>query len=126
MAWTIIYGLAIAASKWAILFLYLRVFTTSNRWFNITLIAMGMLVTATFITNTIAAIFACTPVHHAWQDPAAAGTCIQVVRFNQYMAIPNVITGIVMILMPLPPVSQLNIATLQKVGLSATFLHGIM
>ena len=87
---------------------------------------MGFLVTATTIANTLTAIFECTPVSYLWSSSETNGSCIDVVAFNKYMTIPNIISGIVMILMPLPPVFQLNISTIQKVGLSATFLHGIM
>ena len=42
------------------------------------------------------------------------------------MTIPNVITGMIMLAMPLPVVFKLNVASLQKIALGATFLHGIM
>ena len=91
---------------------------------------MGFIITATAIANTFAAIFQCSPVHAAWQgtgsDDAKQAKCLNMAAFDEYMAIPNVITGAVMILMPLPPVLRLNVATLQKVALSATFLHGAM
>lgn len=91
---------------------------------------MGFIITATALANTFAAIFQCSPVHAAWQgsgsDDARQAKCLNMAAFDEYMAIPNVITGAVMILMPLPPVLRLNVATLQKIALSATFLHGAM
>ena len=126
VAWTVLYGISIAASKWAILLLYLRVFTTCNRIFNMTVYLMGFIITATALANTFVAILQCSPISYAWDDNVHSGTCIDTVAFNRYMGIPNVITGIVMLIMPLPPVLRLNITVLQKVGLSATFLHGIV
>ncbi|KAL9131012.1 MAG: hypothetical protein Q9217_000954 [Psora testacea] len=124
VAWTIIYGLSIAASKWAILLLYLRVFTTLNRLFNIVVCSMGIIITATAVANTFVAIFQCSPINYAWNSGIDSGTCIDVVAFNRYMAIPNLFTGIIMLIMPLPLILKLNVTTLQKIGLSATFLHG--
>ena len=101
-----------------------------SRPFSITVYIMGFIITATALANTFAAIFQCSPVHAAWQgsgsDDARQAKCINMAAFDEYMAIPNVITGAVMILMPLPPVLRLNVATLQKIALSATFLHGAM
>ena len=88
---------------------------------------MGFLIIGTAVANTLVAIFSCHPVSHAWRDPQTSnGSCIDVLAFNRLICIPNIISGIVMLFMPLPPVFKLNIATLQKVGLSATFLHGVM
>lgn len=51
---------------------------------------------------------------------------MNVVAFSRYMAIPNVITGAVMLVMPLPVVWNLNIDVSAKIALTATFMHGIM
>ena len=97
-----------------------------NRAFNVIVYLMSFIITATAIANTCVAVFQCTPVEYAWDNAIDPGSCIDVVAFNRYMAIPNVVTGIIMVVMPLPPVLRLNLTTLQKLALSATFLHGIM
>lgn len=126
MAWMIIYGLSIAFSKCAILLLYIRVFTTIKRTFTITSWLVGFLVIMTGLANIFGAVFQCSPVAYAWDKTIPRGSCMDIVAFSRYMAIPNVVTGAVMLIMPLPVVWNLNIDVSAKIALTATFLHGIM
>ena len=87
---------------------------------------MASLVTLTAIINTFIAIFECSPMKRLWDSNVHNGQCINIVAFTRYIAIANVISGAIMLLMPLPLVLKLNISKIQKIGLSATFLHGIM
>lgn len=126
IAWLVLYGISVALSKLAILLLYLRVFTSQMRGFTVVLIIVGMVVVGTGIANTFAAIFQCSPVPYAWDKTIEGGSCINDLAFARFMAIPNVVDGFVMLVMPIPLVWQLELATTQKVALTATFLHGIM
>ena len=126
MAWMIIYGLSIALSKCAILLLYIRVFTTDKRAFTITAYIVGAVIVAAGIANTFIAILQCNPQSFAWNKSIKGGTCINVITWARYMAIPNVVTGAVMLIMPLPLVWRLNVSIAAKIALTATFLHGIM
>lgn len=126
MAWLIVYGLSIALSKCAILLLYLRVFTTSNKAFAASVYVIGFVVIATGVANTFVAIFQCTPVAYEWDKSVQDGRCIDVVAFARYMTIPNVVTGAIMLIMPLPLAWKLNLEISAKLALTATLLHGIM
>lgn len=126
MAWMIIYGASIALSKCAILLLYIRVFITTKKSFTITAYAVGFVIIATAIANTFISILQCSPQAFAWDKSMQGGGCIDEIAWTRYMAIPNVVTGIVMLIMPLPVVWRLNISIAAKIALTATFLHGIM
>lgn len=126
VAWLVLYGIAVALSKLAILLLYLRVFTAQIRGFTIVLILVAIIVIATGIANTIAAIFQCSPVPYAWDKTIEGGKCINMEAFARFMAIPNIVDGLVMLVMPIPLVWQLELEIHQKAALTATFLHGIM
>ena len=126
VAWMILYGFSIAATKCAILLLYMRVFTSRMRLFTALSYAIGFVIVATCIANTIVAIFSCSPVAYAWDKSIQGGGCINELAFARFMSIPNVVTGAIMLVMPLPLVWQLNIPVAAKVALTATFLHGIM
>ena len=126
MAWLILYGLSIALSKCAILLLYVRVFTTSNKTFILGVFLVGFIVIATGISNTFVAIFQCSPVAYEWNKSIQGGTCIDEIAFARYMTIPNVVTGAIMLIMPLPLSWRLNLTVSARLGLTATFLHGIM
>ncbi|KAL8933063.1 MAG: hypothetical protein Q9211_005985 [Gyalolechia sp. 1 TL-2023] len=125
ISWMALYGVSVALSKAAILLLYLRVFTKSDRKFTIEVCVIGFIVGATGITTTVGSIFSCTPIARNW-DKNLMGKCINKLDFARYTAIPNVITGLAMLVLPLPMVWRLNIMIQQKVALTATFLHGVM
>ena len=48
------------------------------------------------------------------------------VAFARFMTIPNVVTGAIMLIMPLPLAWKLNLDFSAKLALTATLLHGIM
>ncbi|KAL8865719.1 MAG: hypothetical protein Q9174_006735, partial [Haloplaca sp. 1 TL-2023] len=124
IAWMTLYGAAVALSKGAILLLYVRVFTTSNRKFAYSVYAVGFFVAATGVATTVGSLLQCTPIARNW-DMTVQGRCINKLDFARYTAIPNVISGFFMLLLPLPMVWRLNITIQQKTALTATFLHGI-
>ena len=126
MAWQAIYGVTVSLSKCAILLLYTRVFTTRKRGFTIAVYVVGAVVVATGLANTFEAIFQCAPVAYKWNKSISGGKCLDEVAFDRYISISNVVTGVVMLLMPLPLVWELNIMLRQKIALTLTFLHGIM
>ena len=126
IAWLVLYGVSVALSKLAILLLYLRVFTAQMRSFTVALVLVGVVVIAAGVANTIAAILQCSPVPYAWDKTIDGGKCINDLAFARFMAIPNVVDGFVMLVMPIPLVWRLDLEIQQKVALTATFLHGIM
>lgn len=126
MAWLILYGVCIAFSKCAILLLYVRVFTTSNKTFIASVYLVGFVVIATGVANTFVAIFQCSPVAYEWNKSIEGGQCIDQIAFARYMAIPNVVTGAFMLVMPLPLAWRLNLTVSARLALTATLLHGIM
>ena len=122
----IVYGLSIAFAKCAILLLYVRVFTTFKKTFTITVCIVGFVVILIGLANIFGAIFQCSPRAFAWNKSIKGGHCIDIVAFSRYTAIPNVATGAVMLIMPLPVVWNLKLDVSAKIALTATFLHGIM
>lgn len=126
IAWLILYAFSITLSKCAILLLYVRVFTTRMRAFTVAVYLVGFVVVSTGVAIIFVTIFQCSPAAYEWNKTIQGGTCINQVAFARYMSISNVLTGFVMLLMPLPLVWKLNITVQQKIALTATFFHGIM
>ena len=87
--------------------------------------SLGILVVSTSFVTVIGTIFQCRPVSFAW-DKTLDGKCFDVLAFERFTAIPNVVTGLLMLVLPLPIIWRLNVAPVTKVALTATFLHGIM
>ena len=96
------------------------------RGFTIALVLVGVVVIGAGVANTLAAILQCSPVPYSWDKTIHGGSCINDLAFARFMAIPNVVDGFVMLVMPIPLVWRLDLAIQQKVALTATFLHGIM
>lgn len=87
---------------------------------------VGFIVIATGMANTFVTVSQCTPIAYEWNKSIHGGRCIDEVAFARYMSIPNVITGAVMLIMPIPLVWRLNLNVSGKIALTATFMHGIM
>ena len=96
------------------------------RTFTLVLTIVGIIVIGTGIANTFITIFQCSPVPYAWDKTIEDGKCFNELSFARFMAIPNVVDGFVMLVMPIPLVWKLELAIQQKIALTATFLHGIM
>ncbi|KEQ90526.1 hypothetical protein AUEXF2481DRAFT_566694 [Aureobasidium subglaciale EXF-2481] len=111
------YPLCVTFTKLSILYQYKRLFP--NRDFkmmaNVIITIMIMWCTAIMFTG----IFMCTPIRKAW-EPAIDGTCIGLVPFYYGMQIPNVITDVMILLLPFREIQRLELPGRQKIGVAIT------
>lgn len=116
------YPLCVLFTKLSILYQYRRLFPT-NRDFKLStsvLIAI-MIMWATAVI--LVGINACTPIHKAWTPTPLPGRCINLVPFYYGMQIPNVITDLLILLMPFNEIRRLELPLKQKLGVGfASFL----
>lgn len=110
----VVYGLSIALSKCAILLLYIGVFTTRNKDFTVENYLIGFVVIATGVVNKFVTIFQCSPVAYEWNKSIHGGKRVDEVAFARCNADSNVITGAIMLIMPIPLVWSLNPNVLGK------------
>ena len=120
----ILYSLAVAFPKLSILALYLRIFTEKR--YRISTWVLAAIISGTAVTVSLTAVFQCSPVPYAWDKSISGGNCIDVASFYIYISIPNVITDVAILLLPLPMIFKLHTNQSQKVGLSIVFLLGTM
>jgi hypothetical protein len=117
------YPLCVLFTKLSILYQYRRLFP--NRDFKImtdVLIAvMIMWCTAILLTG----IFVCTPIRKAW-SPLIPGKCISLVPFYYGMQIPNVMTDLLILLLPFNEIRRLDLPLNQKVGVFFTSFLWVM
>ncbi|KAF2148153.1 hypothetical protein K461DRAFT_233625 [Myriangium duriaei CBS 260.36] len=117
----ILYIAAILFGKLAILIFYSRIFVTrSQRIATYSLIAITI---AIGIANSIASVLECIPLQHLW-DRNIEGSCFDIPAFYRYSTMPNVITDVAMLLLPIPTVWNLHTSLRVKLGLTVTFLAG--
>ena len=69
-------------------------------------------------------IFQCTPINHFWDEEQVTGHCIHIERFLQGQAIPNIITDIILLALPMPLIWKLHLPQGQKLALCGVFLLG--
>lgn len=117
----ITYSFSIAASKFAILQIYLKIFKYGYiRWtcYAVTFVVAGHAIAVIFIS-----IFQCKNISSIWLDLSHTN-CIDSQTFFGYASVPNFITDVVILITPLPEIWRLNTSTQMKVGVTITFLTG--
>lgn len=119
----IIYPLAITAIKASILLLYQRMFDTPK--FVLSVRIIGAVVAAWCIAVVLVQIFDCNPIHGFW-DTSTPSTCIDGAHFYIGSAVPNILTDVIILVLPIHMVWRLQTSLAQKIALSFTFLTGAL
>ncbi|OKO94387.1 hypothetical protein PENSUB_11654 [Penicillium subrubescens] len=116
------FPLCITPAKISLLLFYVRIFCI--RKFQILVYIVGSLVLAIGITVFFQTIFQCSPISYGWDQSVGPGTCIDQTIFYRYISSFNVLTGILILALPLPLVWKLQAPKAQKIALTAVFLLG--
>jgi len=89
-------------------------------------ITIAVLIAAS-VAGGLADLFGCTPFSAHWGTPAEqAAHCIDTEALFVWGSFPNIVTDIVLLVIPIPVVLRLQASTGLKVGLMITFLFGSM
>ncbi len=118
-----IYSVAVILPKMSILCLYLRIFVQKPHRIA-TYVLMGVII-AHGISTVLAATFECTPVSYLW-DRTIGGHCFDAVAFYRLASLPNIITDVFMLCLPMPMIWRLKLSTARKISLTFVFLTGSM
>ncbi|KAF2653332.1 hypothetical protein K491DRAFT_634041, partial [Lophiostoma macrostomum CBS 122681] len=116
-----IYMASVTFPKLAILTLYMRIFST--RVYRNLAYGTGAVIVATCVAGMISSSVICRPFAYNW-NKGIPGTCGDVKASYRYIGIPGIITDVVMVVLPLPALYRLQVATHMKIGLLATFIAG--
>ncbi|KAF2877639.1 hypothetical protein BDV95DRAFT_154064 [Massariosphaeria phaeospora] len=117
-----LYAVNVNLPKLAILVLYKRLFPIRSTHIIIYLIA-GILVGGS-IANVATALAACQPFEANYNPTVPGAKCINKDAFFIWASVPNMITDLVMLILPLPIVWGLHNTKWVKIGLTLTFLVG--
>ncbi|PLB54028.1 hypothetical protein P170DRAFT_469499 [Aspergillus steynii IBT 23096] len=120
-SYQLVYATSILFIKTSILAYYKRIF--SVRQFRIAVYALGALVLAWWIAVVFISIFSCKPIHGFW-DKAINPRCVNTKTFYIGNAVPNIVTDVLILAMPIRMVWTLQTTRPQKVSLSFIFLLG--
>lgn len=87
---------------------------------------MGVLV-ATAVATFIANLIQCVPLEFAWAVKEVAGAhCFNHQLFWSLISLPNIITDIVILALPVPVICKIQLSWKDKIGLILTFATGSM
>ncbi|KAL4786862.1 hypothetical protein BJX76DRAFT_345898 [Aspergillus varians] len=115
----------VAVAKLAILFFYLRIFTT--RIFKRVTYGVIGLCSAYAVVVVFQSAFDCTPASYYWNrfDGVSQGSCLSYTAFRVMPPI-NIALDVVVMLLPLPLLLRLNLPLAKKVRVISMFSVGIL
>ncbi|KAI9756399.1 MAG: hypothetical protein M1815_003660 [Lichina confinis] len=117
----LVYLQCITVVKISILFFYRRLFDTHR--FRKLSSGVGIVVLAYWLAFTFATIFQCTPVDRLWIRHLE-GTCINTPVLFLAASVINIVTNILIVVLPLPIVWSLRVSRQQKLALTGLLLLG--
>lgn len=101
--------------------MYCRIFPTKE--IRIASIILGGISIAWGIAIILVSIFQCTPIARAW-DMSIPGTCIDIKASFIGNAVPNVVTDILMLCLPVRVVWGLHASLTHRLSVIAIFMLG--
>ncbi|KAJ5563643.1 hypothetical protein N7535_008807 [Penicillium sp. DV-2018c] len=116
------YPFVITPVKMAFLVFYLRIFTT--RKFRLLVYVVGSLVLAVGLGAFIEAFMQCRPIAYYWNRTIPGGSCIHRIQAYWVLCPLNVLTGILILLIPIPAVWNLHATRGKKLAVTGVFLLG--
>ena len=117
------YVLTILFAKFAVLLLYCSLFPGKRFELCAKIIATVVLAWAT--ACILVAIFSCKPVQGFWNlDVKMHSACIDSTKFYIGNAIPNIVTDVAILLLPMRKIWNLQMSAKRKVAVSGMFLMG--
>lgn len=122
MVLELLHPAAVAFPKLLVVLLYLHILT--NKYERIAAQALIALISATWLSYTVAAVFQCTPFAFNWDKTVAGGKCFNTQVFANSSSVPNIITDLAVLVLPLRTVWELKISVGRRVGLLLIFLTG--
>jgi hypothetical protein len=113
---------AVAFPKLCIILLYLRVFT--NKYARLSTWALIYIVAGTWIAYTVAAGFQCQPFAFNWDKSIPGGRCFDVTAFALSSSVPNIVSDVAIMFLPVRTILDLKVSVGKRVGLCLIFLTG--
>ncbi|KAH9205858.1 hypothetical protein DL95DRAFT_489589 [Leptodontidium sp. 2 PMI_412] len=115
------YVTTVTLTKCSLLLMYCRIFTVpSVKRFALLL---GSISIAWCIAIIFVSCFQCTPLEKTW-NPTLVGYCIDIRASFIGNAVPNILTDVAILILPMPQVWKLQTTVGQRVSLSVVFLLG--
>ncbi|KAL2856462.1 hypothetical protein BJY01DRAFT_263514 [Aspergillus pseudoustus] len=116
--------LSLSCTKISILFLYLRIFPV--RWLVVSSWITMSVIVAWAIATILAGCLICRPFAMNWDPTIRGGKCGDQVASFTATGVINLLTDVVVLVLPMPSLYRLQMATYKKVTLIAVFGLGLV
>jgi hypothetical protein len=113
---------AVAFPKLVVVILYLRVFT--NKWARMITWGLVYTIAAAWFAYTVAALVQCRPFAYNWDKTIPGGQCFDVTTFAISSSVPNIVTDVIVLFLPIQTIVDLKVSIGKRVGLMLIFLTG--
>lgn len=117
----ILYNISLTLAKLSVLFQYLRIFTTPN--VKRICYAQMVIIIIYGLWTVLSSIFVCSPIASFW-DVTIKGKCLPKGPIWFTNAGINIVTDIMIVLIPAPLIRRLQLSRRQKIGLYMVFMIG--
>ena len=124
LALEMMYLPAVALPKLSILSLYYRLFP-QKLFRSLTLVVVSIVV-LNWLAFIFASVFECSPIAYQWDKSIVGGRCFNVLLYYRMVNVPNIVTDVAMLVLPMPMVWRLQTSRSRKAGLTICFLTGSM
>lgn len=122
---TVVLFWSITFAKVAILSLYLRIFL--NRWLRWGTYACIAVQICSAIANTIVTCNVCKPLAFLWEpEKHPGGSCIDIQSFWVWCNFPQIVTDVLILILPLHTLWHLRLSYREKLGVIIAFSTGSM
>lgn len=122
---TIFAAFAITFAKISILCFYLRIF--SGRLYRVLICGLIVFQILTLLENVILTFLLCAPPKLLWNKSAnPLGECLEINAVSRWRNFPNILSDIVMLVLPIPPLWRLQLSQRDKIGITVAFSMGSM
>jgi hypothetical protein len=121
-----IYNFAATLPKLAILFFYYRLFGTANKFARYNIFILATILSLYTIILTVLEFCTCAPIAANWNPNIPGARCWNKRIFASWITVPNFLTDIWMMILPIPIIWKLVAPKRLKIGLTFTFLVGSM
>ena len=119
----ILYIPSVTFPKLAVLVLDLKIFTL--RPYRLACWITGGFLVTNCIASLITVFVICRPFNYMWTN-APGGRCGDFNTWYKWNAMANILTDIVLLILPIPMIRELKATTRVKIGLALTFALGNM
>lgn len=96
----------------------------TNKYARLATWSLVYIVSGTWVAYTIATAFQCVPLAFKWDKTIPGGRCFDVTAFAVSSSVPNIVNGIVIMILPVRTILDLKVSVGRKIGLGLIFLTG--